>query len=225
MGAAVLPSGTYWIPMAQQQKHWVQSLLGEDTYVPFPYFYDVSGWNNVMLFNLTGGRSGAVLNPAATRVPLLPEPVDPALPPVVPAVAVFRPGTTTSANQSTGWLRYLLEQRWHLPYESLTAAQIAGGALAGKNVLIVPNGSATAAYNALGTAGRQAIVNWVNAGGRYVGFRRGGTPLAALLGVTSATLRGRLRSQARSCASRSIRPARSEPGSGRSTGSTTTSIS
>lgn len=189
MGAAVLPAGTYWIPMAQQQKHWIQAMLGEDTYVPFPYFYDVSGWNNVLLFNLNGGRSGAVLNPAASRAPLLPEPADPPLPPGAPAVAVFQPGTTSSANQSTGWLRYLLEQRWHLPYQALTATQIAGGALAGKDVLIVPSGSASAADNALGPAGRQAIVNWVNAGGRYVGFRRGGTPLAARLGITSATLR------------------------------------
>jgi hypothetical protein len=189
MATTVLPAGTYWIPMAQQQKHWIQALLGEDTYVPFPYFYDVSGWSNPLLLNLKGGRSGTVLNPAAVRVSLLPEPPEPALPADVPAVAVFQPGTTTSANQSTGWLRYLLEQRWHLGYQLLTAAQIAGGALSGKDVLIVPNGSPTAAYNALGTAGRQALVNWVNAGGRYVGYRRGGTPLAALLGITSATLR------------------------------------
>jgi hypothetical protein len=189
MGSAVLPAGTYWIPMAQQQKHWIQALLGEDTYVPFPYFYDVSGWSNPLLLNVRGGRSGAVLSPAAARVPLLPAPPDPPLPANVPAVAVFQPGTTTSALQSTGWLRYLLERRWQLPYQLVTAAQIAGGALTGKDVLIVPNGSATAAYNALGTAGRQALVNWVNAGGRYVGFRRGGTPLAALLGITSATLR------------------------------------
>ncbi|MGH2921157.1 MAG: M14 family zinc carboxypeptidase, partial [Gaiellaceae bacterium] len=121
VGAAVLPAGTYWIPMAQQQKHWIQALLGEDTYVPFRYFFDVSGWNNVMLFNVTGGRSGAVLNPTATLVGLLPQPPDPPLPSVVPSVAVFQPGTTTSANQSTGWLRYLLEQRWHLPYQLLTA--------------------------------------------------------------------------------------------------------
>lgn len=189
VGSAVLPAGTYWIPMAQQQKHWIQALLGEDTYVPFPYFYDVSGWNNTLLFNLKGGRSGAVLAPAAARVALLPAPPDPALPPNAPAVAVFQPGATTAGNQSTGWLRYLFEQRWHLPYQLLTAAQIAGGGLAGKDVLVVPNGSATTAFNALGPAGRQAIVDWVSAGGRYIGFRRGGTPLAVRLGITSATLR------------------------------------
>ena len=30
------------ISMDQRQKHWVQAMLNEDTYVPFPYFYDVT---------------------------------------------------------------------------------------------------------------------------------------------------------------------------------------
>lgn len=41
-----LPAGTFWIPAAQPQKHWIQAILGEDSYVPFPYFYDVSGWSD-----------------------------------------------------------------------------------------------------------------------------------------------------------------------------------
>jgi hypothetical protein len=52
---ARLPAGTFWIPMAQPQKHWIQGLLGEESYVPFPYFYDVSGWSNPMLMGLDGG--------------------------------------------------------------------------------------------------------------------------------------------------------------------------
>ena len=39
-----VPAGAYWIPMEQPQKHWIQALIGEDPYVPFPYFYDVSSW-------------------------------------------------------------------------------------------------------------------------------------------------------------------------------------
>jgi hypothetical protein len=50
-----LPAGTFWIPTAQPQKHWIQALLGEDSYVPFPYFYDVSGWSNPLLMGLSGG--------------------------------------------------------------------------------------------------------------------------------------------------------------------------
>ena len=60
----------------------------------------------------------------------------------------------TSARESAGWLRYLLEQVWHLPYQRVTSAQIAGGALADVDVLLVPNGVSTVASNALGPAGR-----------------------------------------------------------------------
>jgi hypothetical protein len=186
----VLPAGTYWIPMAQREKHWIQTLLNEDTYVPFRYFFDVTGWSNPLLLNLQGGRSGAELRPTATKVPLQPEPADPALPGDVPSVGVYQlSATATSARQSTGWLRYLLEQRWHIPYQLLTSSDIAAGGLAGIEVLLVPNGPASTAFTALGPAGRQAIVDWVNAGGRYVGWRRGGAVLAARLGITTAQLR------------------------------------
>ncbi len=42
----------YWIPMDQPQKHWIQALMGEDPYVPFPYFYDVSSWSNPLLMGV-----------------------------------------------------------------------------------------------------------------------------------------------------------------------------
>jgi hypothetical protein len=185
--ATVLPTGTYWVPMAQMQKHWVQSMLNEDTYVPFPYFYDVSGWSNPLLFNVGGGRSGAVLDPVAEPVPPLPQPPAAALPSPVPSVALYQMSSGTSALESAGWLRYLLEQVWHLPYQRVTSSQIAGGALAGVDVLLVPNGVSTVAANALGAAGRRALVDWVNGGGRYVGWR-GGADLAARLGITTALL-------------------------------------
>jgi hypothetical protein len=185
--ATVLPVGTYWIPMAQMQKHWIQSMLNEDTYVPFPYFYDVSGWSNPLLFNVSGGRSGAVLDPAAEPVPPLPAPPAAELPSPVPAVALYQMSSGTSARESAGWLRYLLEQVWHLPYQGVTSSQIAGGALADVDVLLVPNGVSTVASNALGPAGRRALIDWVNGGGRYVGWR-GGVELAARLGITTALL-------------------------------------
>ena len=56
---ATLPKGTFWIPMAQSQKHWIQGLLGEDPYVPFAYFYDVSGWSNPALMGLKAGIATA----------------------------------------------------------------------------------------------------------------------------------------------------------------------
>ena len=57
-----LPRGTYWITMAQAQKHWIQAMMGEDSYVPFPYFYDVTAWSSPLLFNVAGGRSGATVH-------------------------------------------------------------------------------------------------------------------------------------------------------------------
>lgn len=52
-----VPAGTFWIPMDQPQKHWIQALLGEDPYVPFPYFYDVASWSNPLLMGLEGGMA------------------------------------------------------------------------------------------------------------------------------------------------------------------------
>ncbi len=183
--STVLPRGTYWITMAQAQKHWVQAMLNEDTYTPFPYFYDVTGWSNPLLFNVAGGYSGAALRPAAVRVPTLP--AAPVRPTRGPRVGLFQLDTGTSAIESSGWLRWLLEQKWKLPYEDVTAESIAAGGLSDVDVLLVPNGSAASAAEALGPAGSAALAGWVRAGGRYVGWR-GGTELATGLGISSAQL-------------------------------------
>ena len=99
----MLPAGTYWVPMAQAQKHWVQAMLNEDTYTPFPYFYDVTGWSNPLLFNLRGGSSGAVLDPAASRVGRLHAPGRPKPPADPPAVAAFsRRGRPTTSSPPAG---------------------------------------------------------------------------------------------------------------------------
>ena len=72
--STTLEAGTYWISMAQPQKHWVQAMLNEDTYVPFPYFYDVTAWSLPLLANVRGGWSGERLSPTATPLPPLPSP-------------------------------------------------------------------------------------------------------------------------------------------------------
>ena len=41
--------------MAQGQKHWIQAILGEDPYLPFPYNYDVTTWS----YPLTRGIAGS----------------------------------------------------------------------------------------------------------------------------------------------------------------------
>lgn len=63
-----VPAGSYWIPMNQPQKHWIQATLGEDPYVPFPYFYDVSSWSNPLLMGINAIYTGDRLAPKATRV-------------------------------------------------------------------------------------------------------------------------------------------------------------
>ncbi|WP_347351593.1 M14 family zinc carboxypeptidase [Intrasporangium sp.] len=63
-----VPAGAYWVPMAQPQKHWIQALIGEDPYVPFPYFYDVSSWSNPLLMGVQTVYTGDRLSPRAELV-------------------------------------------------------------------------------------------------------------------------------------------------------------
>jgi hypothetical protein len=51
---ATLPAGTLYVPMNQTQKHWIQGILGEDPFIPVPYFYDVVDWS----FSQMRGMSG-----------------------------------------------------------------------------------------------------------------------------------------------------------------------
>ena len=55
--------------MAQAQKHWIQAMLHEETWIPFDVTYDVTAWSNPLLMNLDGGWSGDVGLPASTVVP------------------------------------------------------------------------------------------------------------------------------------------------------------
>ncbi|MCG5449312.1 M14 family zinc carboxypeptidase [Micromonospora hortensis] len=63
-----VPKGAYWIPMDQPQKHWIQALMGEDPYVPFPYFYDVSSWSNPLLMGINTIYTGDSVRPRAQLV-------------------------------------------------------------------------------------------------------------------------------------------------------------
>lgn len=63
-----VPAGAYWIPLDQPQKHWIQAMLGEDSYQPVPSYYDVLGWSAPLLAGLHAIRTGERLAPRATRV-------------------------------------------------------------------------------------------------------------------------------------------------------------
>jgi hypothetical protein len=91
------------------------------------------------------------------------------------------PGAT--AVQSTGWVRYLFD-RWDLDARQVTAAELTAGALAEVDVLVLPDGDAAAATQALGEAGLGALRAWVQGGGRLVAWKGGGV-LAAAAGVTT----------------------------------------
>jgi hypothetical protein len=188
-GTVTLPAGTYWVPMAQGQKHWVQAMLNEDTYVPFPYFYDVTAFSQPLLGNVAGGSSGAVLAPRArlvTGTPRVRTAPLAARRAGAPTVGVWQISETSGSSiESAGWLRYLLDRRLGLLYDDLSAADIAGGGLAGLDVLVVPNGDADTASAALGDTGRQALVQWVHDGGTLV-MLRGSAVLANQLGLTTA---------------------------------------
>ncbi|GAA3035757.1 hypothetical protein GCM10017559_74230 [Streptosporangium longisporum] len=182
-----LPRGTYWIPMAQGQKHWIQAMLNEDTYTPFPYFYDVTAWSLPLLGNVSGGSSGRALLPLATPVRAVDAPSARVTTSRAIGVLQLSGGTAQNAAESSGWLRHRLDRDWKLPYRVLTPADVAAGGLAGLDVLLVPDGPANAASTTLGETGRAALRDWVGAGGRYVGWS-GGTQLAVLAGISGVTL-------------------------------------
>ncbi|MCW2878939.1 MAG: hypothetical protein JWQ95_3039 [Sphaerisporangium sp.] len=186
-GKATLPKGTYWIPMAQGQKHWIQAMLNEDSYTPFPYFYDVTAWSLPLLGNVSGGSSGSTLVPLATPAKQIPAVVSPPAPAERPKVGVLAlSATSTTTVESLGWLRQRLDREWKLPFTQLTPADVAAGKLAGIDVLLVPAGPASSANTALGQPGRDALKAWVSAGGRYIGWS-GGAQLASLAGISTAT--------------------------------------
>jgi len=185
--ATTWPVGTYWIPMAQGQKQWIQAMLHEDPYIGFSITYDVSAWSNPLLMNVPGGSSGQVLTPQAAVLSLQPEPPAPPLPAEVPNVAIFEYENSTSSYESAGWLRWLFTQRWNLPSTTVTPSDVATGALEGVDVLVVPNMYVPTINQVLGKAGKRALIDWVNEGGRYVGYR-GGAELATRYGISTAQL-------------------------------------
>ena len=185
--AVTLPAGSYWIPMAQRQKRWVQAMLNEDPYVPFPYFYDVSAWSLPLLLDLDeAGRSGALLEPRSRVADRVAAP-QPKRTSTSLRIGVWQFSDAPPAVESAGWLRYRLEREWRVPYNDVTTAGVTAGALRGLDVLVLPHGIVDQALlDRIGDDGRAALRDWVEHGGRVVAWR-GGLQLAARLGLTSTT--------------------------------------
>lgn len=182
-----LPRGTYWIPMAQGQKHWIQSMLHDETWIPTDVTYDVSAWSNPQLLNLRGGWTGAMLQPSARLVPPLGPTPSPALPTEIPSIGLFENARSTRGYEAAGHFRWLANERWHLPFTDVTADDIRAG-LPGIDVLVMPDGYAGYALQDLGSRGRRALREWVIAGGRLVAWQ-GGVEVAARAGISTVVLR------------------------------------
>jgi hypothetical protein len=186
-GEITLPAGTYWIPMAQGQKHWIQAMLHENPYIPISVSYDVSAWSNPLLMNISGGSSGADLTPNATLVAPIEAPIPPGLPAGAPRIGLFEmPGSNTSI-QSAGSIRYLFERVWGVPYVKVTDDDIRAG-LQNIDVLLVPDGYVNYGLQALGSEGKKALAAWVEGGGRYIGYLAG-TELAVSTGISTVILK------------------------------------
>ena len=131
-------------PMAQAQKHWIQAMIGEDTYVPFPYFYDVTAWSGPLLFNVTAvdrahgwtlSRAGAPGTPSRRAWPRRSDGRHLAVSTI-----------STSAYESEGWMRWLIDFKWRLPYRSIKTDRISRRARFAARRPVVPSGDAPAAY-------------------------------------------------------------------------------
>ena len=182
-----LPVGTYWIPLAQARKHWIQSMLHEDTYIPHDVTYDVTGWSNPLLMNVPGGFTGSDLEPVGVPVEPLAEPAWPFDAAGAPSVAVFEgPGTT--ALESRGAVRWLFTEVWDLPFDTVTGGDIVAGALSNYDVIVMPDGYPNYALQALGAKGKKALVAWVNGGGHVIAWE-GSAEVATRIGASTAVLR------------------------------------
>ncbi|WP_163567664.1 hypothetical protein [Fodinicola feengrottensis] len=186
--AATMPAGTYWIPMAQAEKHWIQAMLNENTYVPFPYFYDVSGWSMALLSNLDGGYTGLSLKPLSTVLPPVRVPAV-KLPSGLPRVGILSyTSSPFQPSESAGWLRWRLDHDWRIPSTVLSPSQVTPSVLSHLDTLLVPDTDAKTVTTLLGATGKKALADWTNGGGHYVGWE-GGAQLAAGLGLSTAVLR------------------------------------
>jgi len=185
-GGADLEAGTYWIPLAQGQKHWIQAMLNEETWIPFDVTYDVTAWSNPLLMNLAGGWTPDDVSPAAALVAPLGAPGW--TPTTSTGVGLFEIPSSTRGFESAGQARWLFNEVWHLDFTDVTAADITAG-LAGIDVLVIPDGYANYGLQALGAKGKKALRDWVNAGGRLVAWQ-GGAVIAAKSGASTAKFSG-----------------------------------
>lgn len=91
-------------------------MLNEDSYVPFPYFYDVSARSYPLLSAVAGGWTGRHLDASAARVPLVAQPPPPKRPANLPRIGIIDQGPEPDYRyQTTGWLQWRLARTGACP--------------------------------------------------------------------------------------------------------------
>ena len=183
-----LPAGTFWIPMAQRQKHWIQAAMNEETYVPINQAYGLTGFSLALLSGAATGWSGAVLDPHAKVAPPMPKPPAPKHHGRMPKIKILWVSENSFYSwQGTRWLQFLFDHEWGgIPYQIIDPKDVRNGALKGTDVLCFPSGGGPAMLERLGHKGQRALVDWVNGGGRYIGWRWGGAQIPWALGLSEA---------------------------------------
>jgi hypothetical protein len=69
-----LPAGTLYVPLNQGTKHWILSVLGENPFLPFPYFYDQTTWSYSLLRGFSGDGFLTQQMPAGTSMSVVFDP-------------------------------------------------------------------------------------------------------------------------------------------------------
>jgi hypothetical protein len=184
-GPEVLPAGTYWITLAQAKKHWIQSMLNEDTWIPFDVTFDVTAWSNPLLMNLDGGWTGQVVSPSYAVVPPVAAPTwglsaDDEL-----DVLLLETDRSTRGFESAGHAGYLFRDVWGLEFDHVLLSEFDPAILAGYDVVVLPDGFPNYALQDLGAKGKKALREWVNLGGRLVAWQ-GGAVVAGKAGISTA---------------------------------------
>ena len=191
-GSTVLPAGTYWITSAQAQKHWIQSMLNEETWIPFDVTYDVTAWSNPLLMNLEGGWSGDdVTTTAAAEV--VGEVAAPEWALDAPSdlkVLLLENERSTRGYESANQTAYLFRDVWGLAFDHVVTADfttdiVGADLLDDYDVIVLPDGFPNYAVQDFGAKGKRALRDWVNEGGRLVAWQ-GGALVATKAGISTA---------------------------------------
>jgi Zinc carboxypeptidase len=193
-GPTTLPAGTYWITTAQAEKHWIQAMLNEETWIPFDVTFDVTAWSNPLLMNLEGGWTGATVSPSSEVVPPVAAPAWNLVADDDLDVLLLENERSTRGFESAGHAAYLFRDVWGLEegtsaqtaaFDHVTIADFDPATLGDYDVVVLPDGFPNYALQDLGAKGKKALRQWVNDGGRLVAWQ-GGAVVAAKAGISTA---------------------------------------